>query len=52
MFNFDELRIFIMRAPASPPIRKIRLYLFDMYRYAEDYEKIYKLVTDLGGTIE
>lgn len=50
--DFETLRIFILNCPASPPIRKLRLTLFDNYRYAEDYEKIYKLVTDLGGIIE
>ena len=52
MFDFDKLRIFVLHAPASQPIRKMRLYLFDMYRYAEEYEKIYQLIEDLGGTIE
>ena len=52
MFDLDSLRIFILRAPASPPIRRARLHLFDTYRYAEDYEKIYNLIIDLGGKIE
>ena len=50
--NLDELRIFILHAPASPPIRRARLHLFDLYRYSEDYEKIYNLINDLGGIIE
>lgn len=52
MVNLDELRIIVLRAPASPPIRRARLHLFDLYRYMEDYEKLYKLITDIGGTIE
>lgn len=52
MIDFDELRIFVLRTPASPPIRRARLHLFDMYRYSEDYEKLYQLIIDLGGTIE
>ena len=52
MFNLDELRIFILRAPASPPIRRARLHLFDLYRYAEDYEKIYNLINDIGCKVE
>lgn len=52
MIDFDELRIFVLCAPASPPIRRARLHLFDMYRYLEDYEKLYQLIIDLGGTIE
>lgn len=51
-FDFDTLRIFVLRCPASPPIRRLRLSLFDRYRYEEDYENLYKLITDLGGTIE
>ena len=51
-FDFDSLRNFIMGCPASIPVKKLRLHLFDMYRYAEDYDNIYKLITDLGGVIE
>ena len=51
-FDFKELYNFIEHCPASKPIRKLRLTLFENYWYAEDYEKVYKLITDLGGTIE
>lgn len=51
-FDFDEMRIFILHAPASPPIRRLRLQLFDLYRYMEDYEKLYEMVIELGGKIE
>ncbi len=51
-FNLDELRAFIKTCPGSPPIKKLRLVLFDRYRYEQDYEKIYKMVTDLGGVIQ
>ena len=50
--NIDELREFVLHAPASPPIRKLRLHWFDLYRYRQDYEKIYQLITDIGGIIE
>lgn len=51
-FDFDTLRIFVLRCPASPPIRRLRLSLFDRYRYEEDYESLYKMIIDLGGIIE
>lgn len=51
-FDLDELRIFIMRCHGSTPVRRARLHYFDLYRYNEEYEKIYKMVTDLGGIIE
>lgn len=51
-FDFEVLRDFVRRCPASPPIKRLRLSLFDRYRYAEDYENIYKLITDLGGIIK
>lgn len=51
-FDFDVMREFVAHCPASLPIKKLRLHMFDMYRYAEDYENIYKIITDLGGAIE
>lgn len=51
-FDFDEMRDFIMHLPASFPVKRLRLRLFDMYRYAEEYEKLYYFITELGGTIE
>lgn len=51
-FDFNEMRLFVLHAPASIPIRRLRLQLFDLYRYAEDYEKLYEMITMLGGTIE
>ena len=50
--DFEKLRTFIFKLPASPPIRRARLHLFDMYRYSEDYEQLYKYVKELGGQIE
>lgn len=47
MNELDEIRIWILRQPASPSIRALRLHLFDLYRYGEDYEKIYQMVQDL-----
>ena len=52
MTDLDTLRDFVRKCPASPPIRNLRLTLFDNYRLAQDYEKIYQLVIDLGGIIE
>lgn len=51
-FDFDAMREFVAHCPASLPVKKLRLRVFDMYRYAEDYEKIYIMITDLGGVIE
>lgn len=51
-FDIDALRIFVLHYPASPSIRRLRLLLFDHYRYEEDYEAIYQFITDLGGVIE
>lgn len=51
-FDFDTMREFVAHCPASLPIKKLRLHMFDTYRYAEDYEKIYTMITDLGGVIE
>ena len=52
MTDLDKLRIIVLRMPASPPVRRARLHLFDIYRYAEDYDKLYQLIIDIGGTIE
>ena len=51
-FNFDEMRNFVMHLPASLPVKRLRLHLFDIYRYTEDYEKLYNFITELGGIIE
>lgn len=51
-FDFDAMREFVAHCPASLSIKKLRLHMFDMYRYAEDYESIYKMIIDLGGIIE
>ena len=47
MNELDEIRIWILHQPASPSVRALRLHLFDLYRYSEDYEKIYQMVQDL-----
>lgn len=47
MNELDEIRIWIWRQPASPSVRALRLRLFDLYRYSEEYEKIYQMVEDL-----
>ena len=41
MMDFDEMRDYIKSAPASPKIREMRLHMFDLWRYREDYEQIY-----------
>ena len=46
-WDFDEMRDWIKRQPASIKIKHIRLYLFDMYRYQEEYEKIYAMIKEL-----
>jgi len=46
-WNLDELRDWIKRQPASPKVKRMRVNLFDIYRYQEDYEKIYQMVQDL-----
>jgi len=47
LFNFEEMRYFILSQPGSIVIKRLRVALFDRYRYEEDYESIYKLITDL-----
>ena len=43
------MRQIIIRAPASPKIRRIRLIMFDLWRYQEEYEKIYQMIETLKG---
>ena len=47
MNELDNIRAWIMCQPASPAIRTMRLHLFDLYRYGEEYEKIYQMVEEL-----
>ena len=47
MQDLDQIRAWIMKQPANPSIRKLRLHLFDLYRYGEEYEKIYQMIEDL-----
>lgn len=42
--NLNAIRRWIERRPASPKIRRLRLTMFDRYRYAEEYEKICQMV--------
>ena len=46
-WDLDQLRKQIQKFPANYKIKKLRLRLFDLYRYQEDYEKIWKLIKDL-----
>lgn len=50
--DLDEMRDLIERCPASRKIRSLRLHLFDLYRYAEDYESLYKIIVDIGVVVE
>lgn len=49
-WDLDKIRDWIKRQPASPKIRRMRVNLFDIYRYQEDYEKIYQMVQDLTNS--
>lgn len=46
-WDLNKIREWIKRQPASPKIKRMRVNLFDLYRYREDYEKIYQMVQDL-----
>lgn len=46
-WDLDKIREWIKHQPASPKIKRMRVNLFDIYRYSEDYEKIYQMVQDL-----
>lgn len=46
-WDLDKIREWIKHQPASPKIKRMRVNLFDIYRYQEDYEKIYRMVQDL-----
>lgn len=46
-WNFDEMRDWIKKQPGSPKIKRLRLNMFDIYRYCEEYEKIYQMIEDL-----
>ena len=46
-WDLDKIREWIKHQPASQKIKRMRVNLFDIYRYKEDYEKIYQMVQDL-----
>ena len=46
-WDLDKIREWIKRQPASPKIKRMRVNLFDIYRYGEEYEKIYQMVEEL-----
>ena len=48
--DFDMMREQIQKLPAATGVRRIRLWLFDMYRYSEDYDKLYKMVEELTNS--
>lgn len=50
-YDFDSMREYVLKLPAIPSVRKLRLTLFDAYRYNEEYEKLFALVESLGGKI-
>ena len=43
-YDFDSMREYIAKIPASSSIKKLRLELFGIWRYQEEYEKIYDLL--------
>jgi len=47
--SLNDIRNWIARQPASPRIKHARLHIFDLWRYQEEYEKIYNFVNELGG---
>ena len=50
MIDFDEMREWIKKQPARDfSIRRARLYMFDLWRYCEDYDKIIQMVEELKG---
>jgi len=50
IWDLDAMREMVRRAPASSPkLRRARLNLFDLYRYCEEYDKIYQMIQDLKG---
>lgn len=46
-WNLDEIREWITHQPASRKIKQTRIQLFDIYRYQEEYEKIYQMIQDI-----
>lgn len=48
-WDFDAMREIVKHAPGSPRIKRVRLNLFDIYRYCEEYDKLWKMVEDLKG---
>lgn len=47
-FDFEMMRQIVCNAPvSSPKMRQLRLHLFDLYRYSEDYDKLYQMIYDL-----
>lgn len=50
MIDFDEMREWIKKQPARDfSIRRARLYMFDLWRYREDYDKIFQMIEELKG---
>ena len=48
MIDFDEIREWIKQQPAKDfNVRRARLYLFDLWRYQEEYEKILQFIEEL-----
>lgn len=48
-WDFDAMREIVKHAPGSPRIKRVRLNLFDIYRYCEEYDKLWEMVEDLKG---
>ena len=49
MTDFDEMREWIKKQPAHYAIRRARLHLFDLWRYCEEYDKIFQMIDELKG---
>lgn len=50
-WDLEQMREWIRKQPTSSArMRRARIALFDLYRYQEDYEKIYQMVQDLTNS--
>lgn len=50
--DFESMRDWVAKIPTQYwQIRRLRLHMFDKYRYQEDYEHIYTMIKLLGGEI-
>ena len=55
MFNyldFDGMRKWLYSLKGSFEIRRARINIFDLYRYQEEYDKLYRFIEEMGGHIQ